>query len=178
MSPRKKTNNPLHIAVLGFFMEKSNYGYDLYKYLSLETPFRLIWHIKQSQFYAILDSFYKAGYLEIELQSGGNYPDRKEYHLTSSGRDKFLEWIVSPVLHGREMRQEFLAKLYFALKSSKEEAALLIAHQKKESTRWLHQQEEQKNKVVSVFDELMVDYRIIQMQGMLDWLQTVERKIK
>lgn len=177
MSPRKKIDNTLHLAILGFFMEKPNYGYDLYKYLSNETSFNSIWHIKQSQFYAILDRFYQEGYLDITLQDGGSYPDRKEYRLTALGKEKFLSWIVSPVLHGREMRQEFLAKLFFALQISTTKAVTLISNQKDECGNWIQKFSQKEENKTTLFGELMVNYRTIQMQGMLDWLTIVEEKI-
>lgn len=177
MSPRKKTDNTLHIAILGFFVKKPNYGYDLYKSLSNEPSFNSIWHLKQSQFYAILDNFYQDGYLKIELQAGGNYPDRKEYQLTEAGKLKFQNWVISPVFHGREMRQEFLAKLYFAIKISKENALILIRNQKEECSKWIENHEDKKSSIDSFFGELMSNYRTIQMQGMLEWLNRIEERI-
>lgn len=177
MSPRKKTDNSLHISILGFFVEKPNYGYDLYRSLMQNSSFTSIWHLKQSQFYAILDRFYQDGFLEIQLQDGGNYPDRKEYRLTAAGKTKFHDWVLSPVNHGREMRQEFLAKLYFALNTSKENALVLIRNQKQECLEWLSKHEEKMQGVDSYFGELMGHYRTIQMQSMLEWLNIVEEKM-
>lgn len=178
MSPRKKADNTLHIAILGFFVDKPNYGYDLFKSITKDSSFNSIWHLKQSQFYAILDHYYQEDCLEIELQDGGNYPDRKEYRLTRLGEQKFYNWVISPVHHGREMRQEFLAKLYFALKMSKDKALVLLGNQKEECSDWINKHQEKISGVDSFFGDLMIDYRIIQMQGMLEWLKTVEEKIR
>jgi DNA-binding PadR family transcriptional regulator len=178
MSPRKKNENKLHIAVLGFFVNEPNYGYDLYKYMSHDDGFNAIWRIKQSQFYALLDSFYRIGDLEIQLQTGGSYPDRKEYRLTPQGKEKFLSWVVTPVYHGREMRQVFLAKLYFALKISREDAITLIGQQKKECATWINHYTEQVVGVESLFGELIGSYRILQIEGTLEWLHMVEQKIR
>ncbi len=164
--------------ILGFFVKKPNYGYDLYKSLTNDSSFNSIWHLKQSQFYAILDHFYQDGYLKIQLQDGGNYPDRKEYQLTPEGNQKFQNWVISPVYHGREMRQEFLAKLYFATKISKESALILIQNQKEECSDWIKTHEKIISSVDSFFGEMMGSYRTIQMQGMLEWLNGIEEKIK
>jgi hypothetical protein len=75
------------------------------------------------------------------------------------------------------MRQEFLAKLYFALNTSKENALVLIRNQKQECLEWLSKHEEKMQGVDSYFGELMGHYRTIQMQGMLEWLNIVEDKM-
>ncbi len=184
MSPRKKTTNNLHPALLGFFLKNPNYGYDLYKQIGTNSSFMKIWHIKQSQFYAILENFYQEAFLEIRVFEGENYPDRKEYYLTDKGRSFVESWMITSVNHGRDMRQEFLAKLYFALQTSKETAIKLIKNQITECNLWLIQfanEETQDGELQDgqlSFAELMNDYRLIQIKGMVDWLHDVESKIR
>jgi len=110
-----------------------------------------------------------------EILEGGIYPDRKVYHITNTGRKKILDWMVDPVLHGREMRQEFLAKLFFAMRQESDIAKKLLNNQKTECETWL-------NVINSsqagdnIYEDLIIQYRFRQIKAMIDWLIYVEQK--
>ena len=129
MSPRKKIESDLYLSLLGFFIQKPNYGYELYKYISTETPFFTIWFLKQSQFYGLLDRLHNEGFLSLKTIEGELYPDRKLFSLTISGKIQLDNWLISPVKRGRDMRQEFIAKLYIAQKYAKEKIKILVGNQ-------------------------------------------------
>ena len=175
MSPRKKENKTLIFALLGFFLEQPYHGYELYKHIQLLPEFKKIWSIKQSLFYGYLDKFHNEGYLFQEILEGGIYPDRKVYHITNTGREKVLDWMIDPVLHGREMRQEFLAKLFFAMRQESDIAKKLLNNQKTECETWL-------NVINSsqagdnIYEDLIIQYRFRQIKAMIDWLIYVEQK--
>ena len=117
MSPRKKESNGMRIALLGFFIENSFHGYELYKIISQSSEFNIIWDLKQSLFYNHLEILNQEGFLNKDVLEGSQYPDRKVYKLSETGRVCFLNWLVQPVNHGREMRQEFLAKIFFCIET-------------------------------------------------------------
>ena len=174
--PRTKSKNPLHTSILGFFQESPRHGYELYKEIKKDSAFSTNWHLKQSQFYALLDRFYQEGFLEIRIKEGDTYPDRKEFRLTDTGREAFRDWQVSPVLRGREMRQEFLAKLYFALKNSPATANQLIQIQREQCLTWINELPLESSEE-TLFWSLMIDYRREQMEAMVNWLDIIERKL-
>lgn len=177
MSPRRKEISTLSVSLLAFFLERSYHGYELYKHMTQALEFQTIWHIKQSLFYSLLEKFFKEGYLTQQILAGDQYPDRKEYHLTESGKKLVLSWLVEPVHHGRDMRQEFLAKLYFATQQRSNAALELIHNQKIESGTWLEQFILPTNYPI-VYQELINQYRIHQINAMLAWLNDVEEKVK
>ncbi len=173
MSPRKKEVNTLSFAILGFFLEKPNHGYELYKHMSQSVEFKGIWRIKQSLFYGYLDNFFQAGFLEQRILEGDQYPARKEYRLTDEGRKFILSWLEKPVKHGRDMRQEFLAKLFFAMKLDIQNGLSLIDNQQVECESWLQQISIGDETNHSTYQSLISQYRIRQIQAMIDWLQYV-----
>lgn len=170
MSPRIKETNSLSISILGFFKERPYHGYELYKYMTQIAEFDQIWHVKQSLFYGLLDSFHKDGYLQLRIVEGNQYPDRKEYQLTDSGRELLGEWLVTPVHHGRDMRQEFLAKLYFAFREKGELALRLIDTQKKECQTWMQQFAANQPEMQETYPHLIHEYRRHQIEAMITWL--------
>ncbi len=177
MSPRKKNTSPMEIMLLGFLDERPMHGYDLFKTLSQPGGLSEIWHINQSNLYAMLESLEKNGYLISHLMQIGNSPTRKEYHITAAGSLLFEHWLKEPVLHGRDMRQIFLAKLYFAVQNGPGTAMALVKKQKSIAEAWLAEMQKamQDLTVEDQYDQLVYDSRIRQISAWLEWLSECEQ---
>lgn len=169
---RTQTPLALEYILLGFLNENPSHGYDLYKKIKNFEGISLIWHIKQSQLYALLDKLEDSGLLTSSIVPGEIHLMRKEYQITPAGRQMFLNWVATPVNHGRDMRQEFLAKLYFAYCSGSETAKHLIFEQIKQCTEWLSSLEQNflKTGEEQVYEKIIYQYRISQVKAMLEWL--------
>ena len=89
-----------------------------------------------------------------------------------------------PVLHGRDMRQMFLAKLYFAVKDNPDAAMKLVKKQKSIAEAWLLdiQTSMRDLTVEDQYDRMVLDSRLKQITAWLDWLdeccqnQVINRK--
>ncbi|PKO07520.1 MAG: hypothetical protein CVU41_02170 [Chloroflexi bacterium HGW-Chloroflexi-3] len=173
MSPRTKIESKLYLALLGFFIDKPGYGYELYKYISSETSFFKIWYLKQSQFYAFLERLFHEGFLSQNLIEGDQYPDRKLFTITEAGIHQLESWIITPVKHGREMRQEFIAKLFIAQNTYKDKIMLLVDNQMSVCHQWLKEQDIFLNDEKDHFQILLIDYRKKQIQAMVEWLKQI-----
>lgn len=172
MSPRPQAPLSLEYMLLGFAAQGPVHGYDLHKKLSTQGGISSIWHIKQSQLYALLDKLESLGLLRAEAAPGTVYAPRKEYHLTDAGRQAFEEWLVSPVTHAREMRQEFLARLYFARQAGTDSAQRLIEAQYAECFTWRQSLLGQldNNSGEEAFQRVVDEYRLNQIEAILLWL--------
>lgn len=176
----------MEIILLGFLAEKPLHGYDLFKTLNQPGGLSDVWHINQSNLYAMLEGLESEGYLVSHLIQIGSSPTRKEYHITASGSMTFEHWMQEPVLHGRDMRQVFLAKLYFAVKDSPETAMKLVMKQKSIAEAWMEDIKTTLRDltVEDQYDQLVLDSRMRQISGWLEWLdectqsQIVNRRIK
>ena len=173
MSPRTKMESTLYLSLLGFFINKPNYGYDLYKHISKETSFYKIWYLKQSQFYGFLERLFNEGFLSQEMIEGDQYPDRKLFTITESGIQQLENWIIIPVKRGRDMRQEFIAKLFIAQKIYKVKTELLVENQIGVCYQWLEEQDVFLLNEKDQFQILLINYRKKQIQAMLDWLKQI-----
>jgi DNA-binding PadR family transcriptional regulator len=69
------------------------------------------WSLNHAQLYAEPDRLVKGGYLSVEQEEGGRR--RKQYELTSRGRDAFSEWLSTPTGAFTELRDPGLLQLFF-----------------------------------------------------------------
>lgn len=174
MSPRKKIDSTLYISLLGFFLKKPNYGYEVYRHLSTETSFFKIWHLKRSQFYNFLEKLFNENYLSHEFEEGQQYPDRRIFSITESGIMTLNDWVKTPVEHGREMRQDFLVKLFICQNYFPVIVEELVENQKLICLQWLNWQGNQLQQEDDQFLNLLTNYRKMQIQSMIEWLELIE----
>jgi DNA-binding PadR family transcriptional regulator len=173
--------SPLAIehALLGFLRQSPMHGYEIHQRLSDPNGLGVVWHIKQSYFYALLTRLENENLIVIaSLQSQDFRPPRKVFALTPSGEKAYLNWVQSPVAHGRDVRLNFLIKFFFAQREGNEVVARLLERQKAACQEWLRQQEELAESRLGNGQQyawLVCQFRIGQLQAMLDWLDICER---
>ena len=169
----------LEFILLGLLEQHPLHGYDLFRELNAIRGIRLIWNLKQSMLYALLDKLEADGLLQGLLIQGEARPSRREYSLTGEGRRAFGSWLQTPVEHGRDMRQDFLARLYFASRVGTETALTLIDLQRQTCTRWLADMQTQYEAVDRqvMYDRFVLSFRIHQIEAMLTWLEVCKQDL-
>ena len=177
--PRQQAPLSLEYILLGFLEQKPIHGYDLYKRITSFEPISLVWTIKQSQLYALLERLEEDGLISSTVIPGESRPNRNEYHLTSIGRQTFYAWRSSPVQHGRDIRIEFLAKIYFALQAGPETVLDLIEDQKTICYEWLSQfhNDLMNTSENQIYERIVFQYRAGQVQNTIDWLEITRKEI-
>jgi DNA-binding PadR family transcriptional regulator len=179
MSRRSSPLSLEHI-LLGFVNQGPVHGYDLYKQITHFAGISLVWYIKQSQLYALLDKLEADGLLSSVLVMGEMHPNRKEYRITEEGRQVFDAWVSSPVKRGRDMRQEFIAKIYFARMLGPEISLPLVEKQRLACLEWLStfQQGQAQTSEDQDFERMVFQFRISQIEAMLNWLDNCRSEIQ
>ena len=173
MSPMVKLPLTMEHALLGFLVQRPMHAYEMHQTLKETHALGLVWRLKQSQLYALLARLEDAGHITTVTESQGSRPPRKIMHLTISGHEAFQHWLCTPVAHGRDFRQEFLAKLYFAQGDSPETIASLTEHQRLACRTWLVDLETTAATCEPrSYDWLVLQFRIGQVQAILAWLDT------
>lgn len=178
MSPRPQAALALEYILLGFACRQPVHGYDLYKKLQ-SSDIGLVWRIKQGRLYALLDKLETLGLLSSGQVAGEGYPQRKEYRATAAGRSAFQAWQSGPVKHGRDMRQEFLARLYFAALDGPATVRALVTGQRRACQGWLEQLETGSRPPESApsYRRLVKRFRALQIHAMLAWLDECEKEL-
>lgn len=177
MSPMVRLPLTVELALLGFLRQRPMHGYEIYQTLAEPTELGMVWRLKQSQLYALLGRLEGEGYLVAEVEAQGSRPPRKVFHLTEAGREAFLTWVRTPVPHGRDLRLEFLAKLYFARQEGDTVARALVVAQRAECTTWLARQQAQDGSLdgSAPYRWLVYEFRVGQLEAMLAWLDRCEQ---
>jgi PadR family transcriptional regulator, regulatory protein AphA len=177
--PRAASPLTLEYILLGLLNQQPVHGYNLYKQISGMQGVMQVWRVKQSQLYALLDKLEKDGYLQSSQFSNESRPPRKEYHITPAGQAAFLAWVGSTAPHPRDMRQEFLARLYFAMSESADSAAALIDKQTTACLSWLEHFQQQSGQLAAekTYDRIVLRFRIIQTEALLRWLEECRQSL-
>lgn len=177
MCPMIRRPPGMELALLGFLRKSPQHGYQIHQLLSNPVGLGPIWRLKQSQLYALLTKLEKDGYIwgELEPQETAR-PPRRMYQLTAIGQAAYRDWLKSPVNVPRLMRQEFLAKYYFALLEGSEQAKALIHLQRPICQKWLKKMKAEKVEPDS-FSGSIQQYRIGQIEATLAWLDVCEQSL-
>ncbi len=170
MSPMVRRPLGMELALLGFFRQGPVHGYQLHQMLSDPDGLGSVWRLKQSQLYAFLSKLEQDGYIhgEVEPQEPAR-PPRKIFQLTTMGQAAYEDWLKRPVKAHYLMRQEFMAKIYFARKEGQELGGLLIDAQRAACQKWLESLSSEAVEQGS-FKWLLRQYRIGQIQAEIAWL--------
>jgi PadR family transcriptional regulator, regulatory protein AphA len=172
MSPMIKQPLTIEHALLGFLRQQPMHAYEIHQTLLRAEALGLVWHLKQSLVYVMLERLEAEGYITAALEPQGSRPPRKILQLTPGGQQAFAEWLVAPVGHGRDFRLEFLAKLYFASQDNPASAATLIAAQQAACRDWLVDLRAQADALSDAhdYDWLVIQFRVGQIEAIVTWL--------
>ena len=154
------------VALLGFLVSESMHGYEIHRRLSSPDAAGMVWHVRRSNMYAMLDKLEAVGWLTSQVEPAVPRPPRKRFSITPAGRQIFERWLQTPVLHPRDIRQVFLLKLYFAQRTSPTVTRTLIAEQLAQCQQWLTSQMDQHEP----FAAAVAAYRTHQIRAIHQWL--------
>lgn len=176
---KKSSAHTLEYILLGLIKEQPAHGYALYDRLRNTSELSLIWQVKRSKLYYLLDKLETEGLLSVSVTSQGPYPDRNVYQLTSRGKKTLESWMNSPVMSSRYIRLAFLSKIYFLLKENEEGTTELIDQQVKICQGWLQnlQRQQQSLELDDFINSQVFLFRIGQINAMLEWLGNCREQI-
>lgn len=169
----------IEISLLGFLYNTPKHGYDLHKDISDLSGTGIVWKVKMGKLYAMLHRLEKNGWIKPKTTQEGNRPQRIQYSITADGKQIFDEWVLTPIQHGRDFRILFLLKLFFAIDIDHLAAQKLLNEQTVICEQWnnifLDNMEEDKGK--KDFNSVVINFRISQINGYLDWLKWCKNNI-
>jgi PadR family transcriptional regulator, regulatory protein AphA len=177
MSPMTRRSPGIELAILGFLLQGPQHGYQLHQMILDPLGLGKIWYIKQSQLYALLSKLEKDGYISAEvIFTEDARPPRRMVQLTASGKAVFDTWVRTPVNALRLMRQEFMAKYYFAVQEGAQVPQTLLNAQRDTCQQWLKKMELENTEPLS-FQWQVRQYRQGQIKAALDWLDNCEEQL-
>jgi DNA-binding PadR family transcriptional regulator len=172
MSPLVRQPLTVEHALLGFLRERPMHGYEIHHLMIDPAGLGLVWQVKQSHLYAMLDKLENDGCIAGRQETQHMRPPRRVFRLTSAGRRAFQAWLSRPVSHGREVRLEFMAKVYFAQREGPERVAGLLQLQRQVCGAWRATLETQSTtaRAGPDYERLVRQFRLGQIEAMIAWL--------
>lgn len=171
MSPMIRRPPGIELALLGILKNGPQHGYQIHQTVSDQNGLGLIWHLKQSQLYALLSKLENDGHLTSEIQSQDPHPPRRVFRITPIGETALSEWLSSPSTVPHLVRQELLAKLYFLQDADNEAARLLMKKQENLCRHWLGNFIQKAARCApGTYQWLIYQYRISQIEATITWL--------
>jgi len=161
----------------------SGHGYDLARHFSAEAPLGNVIRLEPGMVYHHLKKLERLGWVE-PLPDAMGRPARRSIVLSDGGRQELARWLSEPVTHTREIRLEFLVKLYFALVLDPRIAQRLVAEQREMCSRLIDAlsmrlreggQAKPSASREHRFGQMVLDMRLEQTRAALAWLDRVEQ---
>ncbi len=163
-----KTKPSTEYALLGALMTGPKHGYEIMQFLG--TALGSTWHIGTSQLYTLLKRLEGDNLLRSSLETQDTRPSKRIFSLTAEGKKLFLDWLHAPTEHVRDLRIEFLTKLFFFNRLSLKGGSELVLAQTKvlEQIRERIKQREEKEK--DPFNRLVFGFKMATVEAWLEWL--------
>lgn len=106
-----KTRAATEYVLLGALFSGPRHGYEIISFL--EQSLGRSWYVGTSQLYTVLKRLEKDGLVKSWVKHQETRPSKRIFSITRKGEERFKEWTSRPSEHVRDLRVEFLAKLYF-----------------------------------------------------------------
>lgn len=159
------------MALLGLLYGAPGHGYDLHR--KVVSDLGHVWHLSQSQAYAILKRLETQGDISMEEITQQKLPSRQLLHLTPQGCERFLTWLDTPSGGStRAIRLEFITRLYFLNQYFPQKIATAFDRQRVEAETHIQRLEEMRDHLPEdqVYNRMSLNMRLEQLKAVLDWL--------
>jgi PadR family transcriptional regulator AphA len=163
------TEHPQEYVILGILMKEDRHGYEIHSLLS--SGLGKTWYAGISQVYALLKRLETTEKVVSSIEQQDNRPTKHIYSITPKGREAFLQWVHTPLEMMRDLRLEFLAKLFFINELSLSGSDELIRKQEDIFQKKLHDITQQEERCHEAFERLVLRFRIGQIEAVLSWLR-------
>lgn len=171
MKPRYIGTLSPEMALLGQLYRSPGHGYDLHR--KVVSDLGHLWHLSQSQAYAILKRLEAQGDISMQEVPQERLPARQLLHLTPQGRERFLDWLNTPSGgSSRAIRLEFITRLYFLNQYFPVRIADAFEQQRSGAAAHIRRLEETRDHLPEdqVFNRMSLDMRLEQLKAVLGWL--------
>lgn len=154
------------------------HGYDLSRQLT-EGPIREVIRIEPGMLYHYLKKLARRDLISSTTEPQEGRPDRHLHALTDRGREMVDDWLAEPVQATREMRLDFLLKLWFARQLDPARAEALVAAQHEVLGTLVTSLEAQLERVAGTtaedrFARKVIELRLAQNRAAATWLDSLE----
>jgi DNA-binding PadR family transcriptional regulator len=172
------------LGLLALSESGTGHGYDLARQFSPEAPLGDVVRLEPGMVYHHLKKLERLGWVLAVPEAEPGRPARRLYALSAPGRAELGRWLSEPVARTREIRLDFLVKLYLALLLDPALAVRLVEEQRDLCARLVESlsnrlrsghADENRGAVTARFGDMVLDMRLAQTRAALAWLDRVGR---
>jgi DNA-binding PadR family transcriptional regulator len=176
--PERPDLTPVQYAILGLLHEQPVHGYELQRSFSSHGDLAEVAQIEQPTLYAALKELATRDLIAGAETREGARPPRTVYALTPEGERLLTAWLRAPVQRLRQVRLDFLLKVYFARRRGVREVRALVDAQIRACHDYLAALELQAAALSpDDFAYLVAESRTSAARGTLDWLHDYRRRL-
>lgn len=174
---------PGEYALLGLLALSggAGYGYDLARHFGERSgPLAEIIRLEPGMLYHHLKKLARDGLVVAAVEDQRGRPARQTHAITDAGRAALDRWLREPVHATREIRLDFLLKLYFARRLDQALARTLVTGQRRvcaELTASLTAQRNGLDAGSDPFTRQVLDLRLAQTTAAAAWLASVAESL-
>jgi DNA-binding PadR family transcriptional regulator len=178
----RKPTDPVaaEFALLGMIARTPGgeiHGYDLSRMFSSSALGKIV-RIEPGMLYHYLKKLARTGYITTRVEQQSGRPDRQVHTLTREGEEALRTWMSAPVSSTREIRLDFLVKLYLLQRLDPAQADALVRNQRRimrERTTRLQAQvdDAQPADPDNTFGDMVLRLRLSQTLAALSWLDSI-----
>jgi DNA-binding PadR family transcriptional regulator len=159
-----------HYALLGLLCLTPAHGYELLRRLRRDGGLARVVALNPPTLYALLHDLEAAGLVRGHPEPG-TYPPRIVFRPTPEGEGAFHRWLDAPVQRLREVRNDFLLKLYFARSLRPDRGLSLLERQIAAVRTYIERMDEERaGTVPDSFERLVLDSKVTAAKSTLRWL--------
>lgn len=175
---RKKTSfSAPEYAVLGL-LRRPMHGYQVARELAGGSGLGLVCPLGMSNVYFLLGSLQERKLVAVAERQDDRYPPRILLRTTAAGRRAFQAWLREPVTRLRQVRLDFLVKLFFLGSEDPGLGRELIGAHQEFCRRYLAEWRSLAGSADSGgFDRMAIGAKIAVGEGTLRWLERCERSL-
>jgi DNA-binding PadR family transcriptional regulator len=159
------------MALLGLLYKESGHGYDLHRKVAADLG--QVWHLSQSQAYAILKRLETRGDISTKKIPQEKLPSRQLLQMTDQGRKNFLEWLdATSGGSTRAIRMEFITRLYFLKMYFPKKISKAFDQQQAEAEGHIQRLESALAELPAdqVYNRMSLEMRLKQLKFVIEWL--------
>ena len=163
------------MVLLGLLYGAPGHGYDLHR--KVVSDLGHVWHLSQSQAYAILKRLETRRDISPEEILQEKLPPRQLLRITPQGRQRFLDWLGDTSGGSvRAIRMEFIPRLYFLSLYQPQNIPQAFQQQKAAASRHLQRLKKTVAELPGeqVYNRMSLAMRLEQLKSVLEWLDACQ----
>lgn len=166
---------PVEFVPLALLRQRSRHGYDLHRAITHDPVLHATWRVGRSELYFLLKKLEKRGWIVPVTSAVTQGPPRTPYTPTEPGLRALHDWLATPVPTPRDLRAEFLAKVYLGWLLGAAQTQDLLRHQAQILRSRL--ETSQRSTDATGFERHVHRLRQLQTQAALAWLEELSVSI-